>query len=345
MQKTMERARQSITLKSMPTSGVAFLKEASSLGLFESKPSLREPRAKLFSIVNYSRKINRAINHTSVLLLGSSGVGKSSTINHLFNTGDGIQFAKTSDTQSETRVTTEFILTADEPEYGVQDLQLSIVDSPGFNDTEGYKQDACNFYSIKRFYETHKKLSGCYPNLIFILVQATDPRIRGANSNFSKSLRCLEQLRLVDQRCPNVVAILTWCCSIPYMNVTKWAEKMETMKKLVQDTIFQALKVTAPVVMLENDCEEHGLKVVGDFTSLPNDVLQPKNLYDACQKLLRKNIDNLGLITLNACFTKLRKKSPTPGHKFEAKDASKYPLDGEEEEFVKFFEQASKGGK
>ena len=344
MQKTMERASQSITLKSMPTSRRGFFKESLSLGLLESEPSLREPRAKLFSIINDSRKINRAINRASILLLGSSGVGKSSTINHLFSTGDGIQFAKTSDTQSETRVTTEFILTADEPEYEVQDLQLSIVDSPGFNDTEGYKQDACNFYSIDRFYKEHPKLSGYYPNLIFILVQATDPRIRGANSNFSKSLRCLEQLHLVDQHCPNVVAILTWCCCIPYMNVTKWAEKMETKKKLVQDIIFQALKVTAPVVMLENNWGEYGLKVVGDFTSLPNGVLQPKNLYDACQKLLKKNTDNLGLITLNACFTKLRKKSPTLGRKTEAKDASKDPLDGEEEEFVKFFEQASKGG-
>ena len=61
---------------------------------------------------------------------------------------------------------------------------------------------------------------------------------------------------------------------------------METKKKVVQDVIFNTLKVNAPVVLLENDFIEAGLEKDGDFTKLPNGELQPKNSYDACQEVL-----------------------------------------------------------
>ena len=63
---------------------------------------------------------------------------------------------------------------------------------------------------------------------------------------------------------------------------------METKKKVVQDVIFNTLKVNAPVVLLENDFIEAGLEKDDDFTKLPNGELQPKNSYDACQEVLRK---------------------------------------------------------
>ena len=334
-------------MKGLPRSQHELLEEAMSLGLLDPNPSFEEPRAKLLSFINDSKGIRRAINHVSIMLVGNTGSGKSSTINHLFNTSEGSQLAPTNSTQSETRITSEFILSTDDPDYEVTDLQIGIVDTPGFNDTNGYKQDACNFYSIKKFYKTHPKLAGCYPNLIFLLVEATDNRIKGPNSNLSKSLRCLKQLGLVDHHYPNVVAILSFCCSVSYKNVTIWNEKMEEKKTIVRDIIFQALNVTAPVIALENDYGEYGhdLEIVGDFTRLPNGLLQPKNLYDACQILLRRSGDNLGLITLNACFAKPEKKVQISGHNVQAKDSGKDHLNKEEEKLVKFFEELSKGGK
>ena len=53
-------------------------------------------------------------------MLGESGVGKSSTVNHLF----GAQVAATSATRSETRSTAEYVLTEDCVEIGVKDLSL-----------------------------------------------------------------------------------------------------------------------------------------------------------------------------------------------------------------------------
>ena len=331
-------------MKELPSSKRGLLEEATSLGLLRTNPNLDEPRARLITYIHDSDKIKRGFNHVSVLVLGSSGVGKSSTINHLLNIGgEGAQFAKTSSETSETRITREFLAFADDPNLEVKNLVLGIVDTPGFNDTDGLIQDACNFYSIKKFYEGHPKLRGCFPNLIFVLVPATDTRIAGENSNLSKSLRCLNELRLVDHHHPNVVAVLSFCCSVSCKKVEGWNKKMEIKKKVVRDVIFNALKVKAPVVLLENDFEEEELEKDGDFTRLPNGELQPKNLYDACQNVLRKNEDNLGLVTFNACFSKL-KKIENDGHKIAANDASKGALSDKEEEFVKFFERAARGG-
>ena len=328
----------------LPSSKGRMLAEAKSLGLLGPQPSLDKPRAKLISYIYDSDKISRGFNHVSILLVGSSGVGKSSTINHLLNIGGkGVQFAKTSSTTSETRITSEFLAFADDPKLEVKNLVLGIVDTPGFNDTDGLTQDACNFYSIKKFYEGHPKLGRCFPNLIFVLVPATDTRIAGENSNLSKSLRCLNQLGLVDHRRPNVVAVLSFCCSVSCKKVETWKKKMENKKKVVQDVVFNALKVNAPVVLLENDFEEEELEKVGDFTRLPNGELQPKNLYEACQDVLRKNKDNLGLVTFNACFSKLSSIKKN-GHKIAAKDASKDSLTRKEEEFTKYFERAARGG-
>lgn len=74
-------------------------------------------------------------------------------MNHLFGMNNEVQFAKTSDTKSETRVTTEFEITGDDANYNTTGIKIGVVDSPGFNDTDGTAQDACNFYSIKSFFD------------------------------------------------------------------------------------------------------------------------------------------------------------------------------------------------
>ena len=340
---TSKTSRKSV-MKELPSSKRDLKAEMTSLGILNKKPILDKPRARLISYVGASNIIRRGYNRVSILMVGSTGAGKSSTINHLLNIGaeERFEFAKINHTKSETRTTSEFLAFADDPDLEVKNLVLGIVDTPGFNYTDGLTQDACNFYSIKKFYEDHPKLCGCFPNLIFVLVPATDTRIAGENSNLSKSLRYLKELNLVDYSSPNVVVVLSFSCSVSWKNLEAWKQKMETKKKVVQDVIFNALKINAPVVLLENDFEGEGLEKVGDFTKLPNGELQPKNLYDACQRVLRKNKDNLGLITFNACFSKL-KKIEYGTHKITAKDASKDALTTEEKEFFQYFERAARG--
>ncbi|CAB4028571.1 GTP-binding A [Paramuricea clavata] len=302
-------------MKPLPRDERALFQEAYSLGLIGQNPDL--PRAKLIDHIKSSKMIGRSINHVSILLVGLSGVGKSATINHLLRTKDEI--AKTSYFETGTRSTQEFIVYGSAPRYEVEGLPLGVVDTPGFGDTDGLYQDACNFFSIQEFFHTHPKLTGHYPNLIFVIVKANDNRF----SEFVKWLEHIKLQNLVDRNNPNVVAVITHVCKIPNRKVDKWSKIMETKKTTVKRIIFDALKVTAPVVLLENMYGKEGydLDVVGDYTRLPNGVLQPKNLYEACADVLKNNNDNLGLITLNSIFAPSTKVPPPKrGHKIEAKN-------------------------
>ncbi|CAB4043654.1 GTP-binding A, partial [Paramuricea clavata] len=331
-------------MKPLPRDKKTLFVEAHSLGLIGPNPDLQKPRAKLVDYINSSGMTGRSMNHVSILLVGESGVGKSCTINHLLGTKDEI--AKTNDSKSETRSTQEFIVYGSEPRYEVKDLPLGVVDTPGFGDTDGSYQDACNFFSIQEFFRTHPKLTGHYPNLIFLVVNATDTRLKGENSHLTKSLRCVKLLKLVDPINPNVVAVMTHACGSPSRNVDIWCDNMEKIKTTVKTIIFEALKVTAPVIVMENLYGEKGydLEEVGEYTRLPNGVLQPKNLYDACADVLKENNDNLGLIILNSIFAPSTKvPRPKDGHKIEAKNAKIDKLDDEEIKFVDVLERRSRG--
>ena len=54
------------------------------------------------------------------MVVGLSGSGKSSTINHLF----GVEIAATSNTCSETRSTSEYVVTSEDPTLDVTNLTL-----------------------------------------------------------------------------------------------------------------------------------------------------------------------------------------------------------------------------
>ena len=120
-------------------------------------------------------------------------------------------------------------MTVNNPDDETSDrkLQLGIIDTPGVNDPRGLKQDACNLYSMKRFFQTHPLYSKtkCYPNLIFLLVSATDHRIEGSDSNLANTLKILKELDVVDYHHPNVVAVLTFSCSVSHRIVSKWEDK------------------------------------------------------------------------------------------------------------------------
>ncbi len=331
-------------MKPLPLDESALEEEAKSLGLLGPNVSLEKPRAKLIKCINDSRKIRRSINHVSILLVGTSGVGKSCTINHLLNSKNLIkdEHAETNESQSQTRSTQEFIIYASDPEYEFERLPLGLVDTPGFCDTSGTHQDACNLLSIQKFFRTHPKLSECYPNLIFLIVKATDNRLKGENSDLGKSLRCVKRLGLVDPKNPNVLAILTHACAVRKEDVKKWSDELERRKSRVKQIIFDDLNVAAPVVMLENACVDCSLEVRDDFTLLPNGELQPKNLYDACTTLL-KNKDPLGLIALNSVFAASTKVTSELGYKIDAKDASQCSLNNEEKVLSSTLESGNRG--
>ena len=291
--------------------------------------------------------LQRCPEHFSILLIGSTGDGKSATINHLLNT-DTI---KTGSYKPETMETVEYLIAVNnhdnEDDSG---LKLGIIDTPGLNDPRGIKQDACNLNSMKHFFENHPLYSQpkCYPNIIFLVISANEHRIDGSNSKLAHTLRALNKLDVVDQNHPNVVAILTFCCSISYHNVQKWKEIIKEKKDIVSRNIHQALKIQAPVVLLENDKDSNSLEKSGDFTVLPNDERQPKNLYDACQTVLKKNGDHNGLSTFNIGLAQhhdRKKQYQVAYHKVIANDSSKNPISEVEQDLLNFLRGSSEDGK
>ncbi len=327
-------------MKPLPRDESALFKEINSLGLLGPNASLENPRAKLVKCISDSRNIGRSINYVSILLLGPTGVGKSSTINHLLNSKDLIkhELAEIIESLSKTGSTQEITIFGSDPKYEVEELPLGLVDTPGFGGTDSSRQDACNLLSILKFFRTHPKLSGCYPNLIFVIATATDNRMVGENSELRKSLRCIKQLGLVDPNKPNVVAILTHACSV-------YAEMEKIKSREIRQIILNDLKVFAPVVILENGYDRWALEVSGDYTRLPNGKLQPKNLYEACAEVLKGNNDHLGLITLNSVFAASGKgRTAKFGHTIKAKIAREDMLDAEERTMLELLESAARGG-
>ncbi|CAC5390330.1 unnamed protein product [Mytilus coruscus] len=167
----------------------------------------RHPAMKMADI---AMKMKRSPNQVFVLLVGLSGAGKSSTVNYLFETN----VAETSELRSETRSTIEYTVKMKSTEWRIPDLQLSIIDTPGFCDTDGLEQDAKNIMSIKYFLESHPHIRKSYPNLVMIVLNIQDNRIEGESSNFAKMLKGISNVNAIDNRNPNVVVVLTHATSI-----------------------------------------------------------------------------------------------------------------------------------
>jgi GTP-binding protein EngB required for normal cell division len=245
-----------------------------------------------------SKEAGRSFNTVTTVLLGQSGHGKSSTVNHLL----GVPLATTSSKMSETRATTEFKLVAPEPSLGVSNLSLSLVDTPGFGDTEGLAQDACNLVSISKFLAEGQE-GRVFPNMILIVFNASEKRFDGKNSAFYKALREVGKLGIVDKRRPNVILVLTHICSLP----TKTAEeKVNAISGNLIAIIKETLDVTAEAVCLENEYEDYGLEKEGDQTKLKikNGEMQPRNLFIAIILRLQENGDDLALMAFKKFFGK-----------------------------------------
>jgi hypothetical protein len=176
-------------------------------------------------------------------------------------------------------------------------------------------------------------------------MKATDPRLYRENSDFGKSLRIMKQLGIVDPKNQNVVAILTHACSIRKRTNEEWTKELNRMKTMVSNFVFDVLNVVVPVVVIENMYDDCGLEHCGDYTRLPNEELQPKNLYLACADVLKN--DSLGLITLNRIFVESERghdHTIIVGHEVAAKNAREGKLDSEEKMMVELFEIQAREG-
>lgn len=143
-----------------------------------------------------------------------------------------------------------------------------------------------------------------------------------------------------------MVIVLTHVCSLPDWQEddnSNWKRALDELSTSLKNTVKEALNVDAPLVMIENEYEEHELQMSHDFQQsfLPDDKLQPRNLFIEITDLLRSNGDNLGLMAMKHFFAKSLtiSKNVTLGHNVEAKIAKKDPLNPKEMKFKSMLEE------
>ncbi|XP_065650044.1 uncharacterized protein LOC105843976 isoform X3 [Hydra vulgaris] len=253
------------------------------------------PRQKLLTYMFQSFDASRSPFKTTCMIFGQSGVGKSSFINHLI----GRDLLKTNCVTSETKDIKEIVLTMKEPSLNVSNLQLTFVDTPGYFDDKGAKQDKINYKALKVY--KRNCLNDCYPNLIFIVIQGCDNRF--LNGPLKTFLQKLKKLDIVCSSYPNVICLFTY--ATVFLNDCK--ENIEKKKEMLIKLCEEMLNVIVTVAYIENDYKN--LKTQGDWTVLPDGTLQPINVFDCAKKLMKGNqpeekkyIDPLGIKTLASFF-------------------------------------------
>jgi hypothetical protein len=79
---------------------------------------------------------------------------------------------------------------------GVKEMTLGVIDTPGFDDTDGIEQDACNLACIQDMLKSHRPLQNIaemnapaqFPNVILLLIKATATRYRHTYKGMQYSL-------------------------------------------------------------------------------------------------------------------------------------------------------------
>lgn len=262
-----------------------------------SEMVLRGKSHPAMKMAGHAMTMKRSPNQAFVLLVGLTGAGKSSTINYLFDK----KIATTNDIGSQTLSTSEYVVQLKSEEWRIPDLKLSVIDTPGLCDTNGLEQDAKHLSSIKNFLKLHPTLKGNYPNLVMIVLNITDNRIEGECSNFSKMLKGIQKIKVIDPHNPNVVIVLTHAVSIA-TEVDVWIEKVEKKKIQVQEIVQLFLGITPEIVVQENEPLSFRLEKDGDWFLLPNNEKQPKILYQACASVLDRATDKIGHEAIAVCF-------------------------------------------
>jgi len=139
-----------------------------------------------------------------------------------------------------------------------------------------------------------------YPNMILLVVSATDSRLVGSDSHFIQTLNTLRSLNIVDSRHPNLIAVVTRYMSIPPRTSKPRTREVEDIVRSAVREKFQINEV--PVVFVENKPTDFDLEQEGDSYVLPNGERCPSNLLNVMVGTLEKNEDTLAAQTCTRYF-------------------------------------------
>ena len=243
----------------------------------------------------------RSAKQVIIFLYGKSGSGKSSTLNHLFDSN----VIPTKNWRSETRKVTEYGCSLEESLFR-EKLAIRFIDSPGFDDTEG--EDADNLARISYFIGNHPELKNSekliYPNIVLVVISASNKRLSGIYSSFSRMLHVLSELNVVDRLHPNVVIAVTHAMHFTRAN---YIEETKYIKDVCRIMTRAHFSLEVPVIFIENMDERNELEHEGDWRILPDGKRQSLNLFDAMITLMEKSGDKIGSRVVKHIFSESKK--------------------------------------
>ncbi|ODM96910.1 Reticulocyte-binding protein 2 a, partial [Orchesella cincta] len=246
----------------------------------------------------------RSSKNAYILLIGSSGSGKSSVINILLN-NPNVTLA--GDVASTTSDILEFRIPIPAAEFGVSNSELRVIDTPGLMDSRGIENDAVFLATLDDYLSGHEELKNRIPNLIIVMEHFTENRFSGPGAKFVHMILALNSFRtrITDENYSNVVFAFSHFCSETSKAVlSNPSQKLMRFKDVIEEfSLFPKPILTA---VIENQGKENELLMVNNNYILPNKELFPSNLLDKFDTITRKGKDEMGNAILSAAFRNRR---------------------------------------
>ncbi|ODM91066.1 GTP-binding protein A [Orchesella cincta] len=257
-----------------------------------------------------SMKGKRSGKNAYILLLGSTGAGKSSAINLLFDNPD---ITKTGDTVSTTTDIHEFRVPVPIDELGISNSELRVIDTPGLGDTRGLEQDAKFLATFESFLDKHEELKDRIPNVVLIFHKYNDNRFKGEGANFVKMIRGLDHFRtrITDENFSNVIFVFSHFCSETPANKRRPTARLNQFKQVIED--YSSFPKPILLAVAENKAkQEWQLPVLNGFYKMPNNEYYPRNLFDKLELVTKNGGDMVGMGVFRTAFRNSENFNVTP---------------------------------
>ncbi|CAL8147691.1 unnamed protein product [Orchesella dallaii] len=246
----------------------------------------------------------RSSKNAYILLVGSAGAGKSSTINILLNNQNVTLAGEEISTTSEIL---EFHVPIPVPELGVTNSELRIIDTPGLGDTRGLQHDAMFLATLDNYLSEHPELKTKIPNLVLVFHHFTDNRYNGEGAKFVNMIRGLDtfRTRITDENYSNVLFVFTHFCSETSKTLLQNPSiKLMRFKEVIEKyTLFPKPIFTS---VIENKGKENELLMVHDNYVLPNNEYFPSNLIKKFDTITMNGSDAMGRAIISTAFENRR---------------------------------------
>ncbi|CAL8067902.1 unnamed protein product [Orchesella dallaii] len=246
-----------------------------------------------------SRSKGRSLKNAYILLLGTTGSGKSSAINLLF---DNPTITKTGDYVSTTTDILEFRVKMPIDELGLENTELRVIDTPGLGDTRGVQHDAKFLATLDSYLSTHEELKDRKPNAVLVFHNFNDNRFAGEGSRYVKMMRGFDSFRerLTDSTYSNVIHVLTFYSGADKKVRRRPTERINTFKKVIQE--YTTLPRPTIITLAENKGSENSLPMVNGYFRLDNNEYYPRNLFEQLEVITKNGEDPIGLGVFRAAF-------------------------------------------